>query len=46
MREALMERTQYLAVRLPQLGVGVDLAALSCAELWGVYRFLLRIASD
>jgi hypothetical protein len=45
MREALLERAQALAARLPWLGVGPDLATLCLADLWGVYRFLQRIAN-
>lgn len=45
MRKALLERTQGLAARLAQLGVGPDLAALSKADLWSVYRFLHRMAN-
>lgn len=39
-----LERLHYLAGRFPELGIGADLAAMSAAELWGVYRFLSRIA--
>lgn len=45
MREALLERVQALAARLSWLGVGPDLAALSLADLWGLYRFLQRMAN-
>jgi hypothetical protein len=45
MREALLIQAQLLAARLPWLGIGPDLAALSLAELWGVYRFLQRVAN-
>ena len=45
MREQLMERAQALALRLSHLGIGADLACLSVAELWGVYRFMLRLAN-
>ncbi len=41
---ARLERLQCLAARFPQLGIGADLAALSAADLWGLYRFLMRIA--
>lgn len=44
MREALLERAQALAARLPWLGMGPDLAALPLADLWGVHRFLARAA--
>lgn len=39
----LLERKQCLAARFPWLGLYPDLAALSLAELWGVYRFLRRL---
>ncbi|MBE0547036.1 MAG: hypothetical protein IH627_05110 [Rubrivivax sp.] len=38
------ERLQCLAARLPGLGLGADLTALTTAELWGLYRFLSRLA--
>lgn len=44
MREALLERAQALAARLPWLGVGPDLAALALVDLWAIYRFLQRMA--
>lgn len=43
---AWLERLQCLAARLPELGIGADLAALSAADLWGLYRFLSRIADE
>ena len=46
MREQLMERAQALALRLSHLGIGADLACLSMADLWAVYRFMLRLAHD
>jgi hypothetical protein len=45
MRDALLIQVQQLAARLPWLGIGPDLAALTLAELWGVYRFLQRVAN-
>lgn len=45
MREYLLDRAQSLAMRLSHLGVGQDLAALSVAGLWGVVRFLQRMAN-
>lgn len=44
MHDALLIRTQELAARLSWLGIGPDLAALSLADLWGVYRYLSRVA--
>lgn len=41
---AWLDRLRCLAMRFPELGVGADLAALSAADLWGVYRFLSRVA--
>jgi|GEM_PF-1304186 len=46
MREQLLWRAQALAHRLPGLGVGPDLASLPLADLWGVYRLLLRVAAE
>jgi hypothetical protein len=45
MREALLERAQALALRLPWLGVGPDLASMAMVDLWGAYRFLQRVAN-
>lgn len=39
---AWLERLQWLTARFPEFGVGPDLAALSAAGLYGVYRFLCR----
>ena len=39
-----LERLQWLAARLPEFGIGPDLAALSAADLYGLYRFLSRAA--
>lgn len=39
-----LESLYSLATRLSHTGVSIDLACLSLAELWGVYRFLRRIA--
>ena len=41
---AWLEDLQALAARFAGLGIGPDLAALSLAEAWGLYRFLARIA--
>ena len=41
---AWLERFESLAARFPELYLGTDLAALSLAELWGLYGFLSRIA--
>lgn len=41
---AWLERLQCLAARFPELCLGSDLAALSVADLWGLYRFLSRMA--
>lgn len=41
--ERLRERVHSLAMRLPGLGVGPDIYALTLCELVGVYRFLMRL---
>ena len=41
---AWLERLQCLVARFPELGMGADLAALTAADLWGLYRFLSRVA--
>ncbi len=40
---AWIGRLQALAVRLPEYGMSADLALLSTAELWSLYRYLLRM---
>ena len=37
-------RLQSLVARFPQYGMGSDLAGLAVADLWGLYRFLRRMA--
>ena len=39
-----LEDLQALAARCTGLGIGPDLAALTLAEAWGLYRFLSRMA--
>lgn len=46
MREHLLHRTQCLAIQLSHLGIGPDLAALTLADLWGVYLWLSRISLE
>lgn len=41
---AWLERLQWLAARFPELGIGPELAALFTADLYGLYRFLSRVA--
>jgi hypothetical protein len=38
------ERLQHLIARFPELGVGTDVAALSVAEAWALFRCLSRLA--
>jgi hypothetical protein len=38
------ERLQWLIARFPEQCVGADLAALSTAEAWGLFRYLSRLA--
>jgi hypothetical protein len=45
MPEHLLERAQSLAMRLSHLGVVQDLGDLSLADLWGVLRYLQRMAN-
>lgn len=45
MHEHLLQRAQMLAMRLAHLGIGQDLAGLTLADLWGVYRFMQRLAN-
>lgn len=45
MHEALILRVQALAARFAHLGLQHDLACLTLAELWGVYRYLQRLAN-
>lgn len=41
--KAWLERLQWLAARFPEYGLGQDLAVLSAADLFGVFRFLSRV---
>ena len=42
--ENWLERLQTLLVRFSALGISGDMAGLSLIELWGLYRFLSRLA--
>ena len=42
--ENWLERLQTLSVRFSHLGLAGDMAGLSLIELWGLYRFLSRLA--
>ena len=42
--ENWLERLQTLLVRFSAPGLGGDMAGLSLIELWGLYRFLSRLA--
>ncbi len=42
--EHWLESLQMLCARFSYIGMGPDIAALSLIELWGLYRFLLRLA--
>ena len=41
---AWLEDLQALAARFGGLGIGPDLAALTLAQAWGLYRFLARMS--
>lgn len=41
---AWLEDLQALAARFGAYGIGPDLAALTLAQAWGLYRFLCRVA--
>lgn len=43
--EHLLERVYSLAARFSWLGIGAEIAALSLSELWGLYRFLVRVSN-
>lgn len=45
-REPWLENLLALAWRFESYGVTGDLALLDLAELWGLYRFLKRLASE
>lgn len=46
MRDECIKRVEGLALRLSHLGTLPDLAALSLADLWGLYRYLQRLADS
>lgn len=39
-----LKHLQTLSDRFSYLGIGADLAALPLIELWGLYRFLMRLS--
>lgn len=41
-----LERLQKLVERSPEYGIGPDLAGLAIGDLWGVWRFLERVAME
>lgn len=43
---AWLERLESLSVRLPAYGMSADLTLLTVAELWGLYRLLLRMTGE
>lgn len=43
---AWLERLQRLAGRFPEYGISPDLAGLAIGDLWGLWRFLERIALE
>lgn len=43
-KETWQEHLQSLCARFSYLGIDADIAALSLIELWGLYRFLSRLA--
>ena len=45
-RPAWLERLQRLVEHFPEYGIGSDLAGMAIVDLWGVWRFLERIALE
>ena len=45
MNSSWLERLHTLSVRFSHLGISGDMAGLSLIELWGLYRFLSRLAN-
>ena len=43
-RTEWLEQLHTLAARFAAYGIGADLAALTLAEAWCLYRFLARLA--
>ncbi len=41
-----VERLTMLMVRFSHLGIGPDIPTLSRDELWGIYRYLDRLAGE
>ena len=39
-----LQRLRALAYRFESLGIGADIAAMTVAELWALYVFLLRLS--
>jgi hypothetical protein len=42
--ESWLGRLQTLCEEFSHLGIGADIAAMSLIELWGLYRYLSRLA--
>lgn len=41
-----LKRLESLLERFPQYGIGHDLAGFALIDLWGLYRFLVRLAQE
>jgi hypothetical protein len=41
-----LPRLYGLLARFSELGIGAELSELSKSDLWGVYRFLRRMAGE
>lgn len=44
--EDWLERLYSLIARFPQYRAGADLASLTLADLWGLWRLLERVARE
>jgi hypothetical protein len=44
MKPAFITELEWLLARFAHLGIGADIASMGLIELWGVYRYLLRLA--
>lgn len=44
--ETWLERLYALTAKFSHLGITADLAQLNLIELWGLYRFLVRLDGD
>ena len=46
MKPAFINELEFFLSRFSHLGIGADIASMGMIELWGVYRYLQRLAES